>query len=348
MVAATAPNPPSGIDAPKIAAWLAAHDGAPGPLQFSLIAGGHSNLTYAVTASDGRRYALRRPPLGHVLATAHDMGREHRIIAALEPTPVPVAPLVGLCTDPAVNGAPFYVMRFVDGLVIRDREAAAALDLPVRRVATESLVDTLVKIHEVDVDAVGLGDLGRKDGYIARQLKRWRTQWHDSKTRELDAIDEVHGILSAKMPEQQGSGIVHGDYRLDNCIFSARGEVLAVLDWELCTLGDVLADLAQLLIYWAEPGDDEFALDSPPSAEPGFGSRDSIIARYAKQSSRDLSDLDYYLAFANWKVACILEGVYSRYLHGAMGERGEGQDISTFIRRVNLLAARAERIARSL
>jgi len=240
------------------------------------------------------------------------------------------------------------VMRFVDGVVLRNRDVAHAWPVPVRSAASNALIDTLADIHEVDVDAIGLGDLGRKDGYIARQLKRWRMQFHDSKTREIPAIDEVHDLLVARIPAQQGSGIVHGDYRLDNCIFSDDGAVLAVLDWELCTLGDVLADLAQLLVYWGEAGDDQFALDSPPSAEPGFSTRAELIARYGARSSRDLSQLDYYMAFASWKVACILEGVYSRYVAGAMGDRAAGQDISTFIRRVDHLAARAVSIARTL
>ena len=173
-------------------------------------------------------------------------------------------------------------------------------------------------------------------------------QFHDSKTREIPAIDEVHELLVAHIPDQQGSGIVHGDYRLDNCIFDEHGAVLAVLDWELCTLGDVLADLAQLLVYWGEATDDQFALDSPPSAELGFSTRAELVARYAARSRRDLSQLDYYMAFASWKVACILEGVYSRYVAGAMGDRAAGQDISTFIRRVDHLASRAVSIARTL
>ena len=339
----------TGINAEAVTAWLREHDPASTPpFRFELIAGGHSNLTFRVTDANGVAYALRRPPLGHVLATAHDMSREHKIVSAMAATKVPVAPLVGLCTDESVNGSPFYVMGFVDGIVLRNRETAVELPVPVRTTASHTLIDTLVDIHEADVDAIGLGDLGRKDGYIARQLKRWRTQFHDSKTREIPEIDEVHDLLAARIPDQQGSGIVHGDYRLDNCIFGEDGEVRAVLDWELCTLGDVLADLAQLLVYWGEAGDEQFALDSPPSAEPGFSTRAELIERYAARSKRDLSQLDYYMAFASWKVACILEGVYSRYVAGAMGDRATGQDISTFIRRVDHLSSRAAAIARTL
>jgi aminoglycoside phosphotransferase (APT) family kinase protein len=238
-------------------------------------------------------------------------------------------------------------MGFVDGIVLRNREVALAMPVPVRTTASHALIDTLVDIHEADVDAIGLGDLGRKDGYIARQLKRWRMQFHDSKTREIPEIDEVHELLVARIPEQQGSGIVHGDYRLDNCIFGDDGSVRAVLDWELCTLGDVLADLAQLLVYWGEPGDEHFALDSPPSAEPG-SPRAPSSSRAMPPFQTRLSQLDYYMAFASWKVACILEGVYARYVAGAMGDRATGQDISTFIRRVDHLSSRAAEIARTL
>ena len=339
----------TGIEAGAVSEWLREHDpAATPPFRFELIAGGHSNLTYRVTDATGTAYALRRPPLGHVLATAHDMGREFKIVSALNATKVPVAPLIGLCNDDRVNGSPFYVMRFVDGIVLRNREVALEMPPDARTHASNALIDTLADIHEVDVDAIGLGDLGRKDGYLARQLKRWRMQFHDSKTREIPEIDEVHALLVERMPEQQGSGIVHGDYRLDNCIFNTDGEVRAVLDWELCTLGDVLADLAQLLVYWGEPGDEQYALDSPPSAEPGFATRAELVARYAARSERDLSQLDYYMAFASWKVACILEGVYSRYVAGAMGDRAAGQDISTFVRRVDHLSARAASIARAL
>ena len=348
MVGSTVPSV-TGIDAEAVTAWLREHDpGAKPPFRFELIAGGHSNLTFRVTDTTGRAYALRRPPLGHVLATAHDMGREYKIVSALASTKVPVAPLFGLCSDDSVNGSPFYVMGFVDGIVLRNREVALEMPVPMRTTASHALIDTLVDIHEADVDAIGLGDLGRKDGYIARQLKRWRMQFHDSKTREIPEIDEVHELLVARIPEQQGSGIVHGDYRLDNCIFGDDGAVRAVLDWELCTLGDVLADLAQLLVYWGEPGDDQFALDSPPSAEPGFSTRAELVARYATRSKRDLSQLDYYMAFASWKVACILEGVYARYVAGAMGDRATGQDLSTFIRRVDHLSSQAAAIARTL
>ncbi len=338
-----------GVRADAVTAWLTEHSpAARPPLRFDHIAGGRSNLTYRVTDQAGHAWALRRPPLGHVLATAHDMGREFRILSALNVTAVPVPDVVGLCDDISVNDAPFYVMDFVEGIVLRDQASAEAIAPSVRTHACTSMVDTLIAIHQVDVDAIGLGTLGRKEGYIARQLKRWRQQFADSKTRELPEIERVHDILVARMPTQQGAGIVHGDYRLDNCILSPQGDVVAVLDWELCTLGDVLSDLAQLLVYWCEATDDAYTLESPPTVVPGFLTRDEIIAAYAAQSPLDLSDIDFYLAFAYWKVACIIEGVYARYKAGVMGDDGAGLEIESFARRVELLARHADEIASRL
>ena len=315
-----------GIDVPKVTAWFEQHiDGAQGPLQFELIAGGRSNLTFKVTDANGTNFVLRRPPLGHVLATAHDMGREHRIISALAPTPVPVAPALGYCDDPDVNGASFYVMGFVEGLIVRDPNSSKALEPDARRKAGESLVDVLVAIHDVDPDAVGLGDLGRKEGYIARQLKRWYSQFNQSKLREVPLVDEMHDFLSAHIPEQQGAAIVHGDYRLDNCMLTPEGDVAAVLDWEICTLGDPLADLGLLMVYWNDPDDKTASLaGSGATTAPGFPRRDDLRARYAAKSDRDLSHLDFYVAFGYWKLACILDGVYTRYVKGAMGDDGAG------------------------
>ena len=199
---------------------------------------------------------LRRPPLGHVLATAHDMSREHRIISALGPTDVPVPPAIGLCIDEAVNGSPFYVMGYVDGHVVRDASEAKRFTAEQRRRTGHSIVDTLARIHAVDIDAVGLGDLGRREGYIARQLKRWYGQWEQSKTRELPDVDLAYERLKASIPEQAKATIVHGDYRLDNCMVDDDGDVIAVLDWEICTLGDPLADVGLLMVYWSGRDDE--------------------------------------------------------------------------------------------
>ncbi len=329
-----------GIDAGAVEAWYLANvaDTEP-PLSFDLIAGGHSNLTFAVTDANGRMTVLRRPPLGQVLASAHDMGREHKIIAALADTDIPVAPTFGYEPDDSVNGAPFYVMDHVDGHVLRDQGAAEKLSVEARTHAGHSLIDVMAAIHAVDPDSVGLGDLGRKEGYIERQLKRWYGQWNKSKTRELADVDAVHDALLANIPEQGSAAIVHGDYRLDNCMVDDDGTVIAVLDWELCTLGDPLADLGLLMVYWSEPGDTTLSLGAPTVADGMIG-RAELVERYASSSGRDVSNIDFYTAFGYWKLACIVEGVYARYVGGSMGTR-ESDDFDHFARQVEAMAAQA-------
>jgi len=317
---------PDGIDPKPLEAWFGENvPGADFPLQFERIAGGHSNLTYRVTDASGVMWALRRPPLGKRLGSAHDMGREHRVVSALGPTDVPVAPVVGLCEDDAVNGAPFYVMEFVEGPILRGvAEAEAFPQEADRRAIGERVADTLVAIHAVDPDAAGLGDLGRKQDYVARQLHRWQGQWEKSKTRELAAIDAVHERLAARIPEQGAATIVHGDYRLDNMILTPAGEVAAVVDWELCTLGDPLADVGLLMVYWPERGEETIALGQPANLAPGFPTREELRTRYAERSGRDLSQLDFFVALGYWKLAIILEGVYARYAAGQYGKTDEG------------------------
>ena len=339
-----------GIQHDAVSAWFEANvPGVALPLSFELIAGGHSNLTFRATGADGQSYVLRRPPLYQVLATAHDMGREHKIIAALEDTDVPVPRAFGLCDDETVNERPFYVMEFVDGLVVRNQTQAAALTPERRQAASRSMAHTLARIHAVDVDDVGLGDLGRKEDYIARQLRRWLRQFEESKTQDRPEIHEVHDHLVVRIPDQGPAGIVHGDYRLDNCMLDSDGQVVAVLDWELCTLGDRNADVAQLLVYWAEPGDPESALDSPPTAAPGFASRAEMLDLYQEASGRDVDNFEFYMTFGYWKLACILEGVYSRYVGGAMGDKTPPQGADSFAARVDALTkmatAAAEQVA---
>ena len=322
--AATGGTVPDGIDRAGVEAWFAANvPGAEPPLAFERIAGGRSNLTYRVTDASGRGWALRRPPLGERLASAHDMSREHTVIAALGPTPVPVAPVVGFCDDEETTGAPFYVMDFVDGPVLRSRADAEAFDEPARRAIGGRVAATLATIHAVDPGAVGLGDLGRTEGYVGRQLRRWHGQWERSRQRPLDLIDEVHARLEARIPDQGPATIVHGDYRLDNMILSPAGEVAAVVDWELCTLGDPLADVGLLMVYWTQPGDDLAALGEPPTLAPGFPTRAEVAAAYSERSGRDLSDLDYYVALGYWKLAIILEGVHARYAAGQYGAEAD-------------------------
>jgi aminoglycoside phosphotransferase (APT) family kinase protein len=324
---------PPGIDAEKVTAWFADHvAGVQPPLRFELIAGGRSNLTFSVTDDAGRRWALRRPPLHSVLASAHDVGREHRVISALGDTAVPVAPAAGFCDDDQITGAPFYVMEFVDGLVLRDDDATEALDEPRRRRVGEAMIDVLATIHAQDPDAVGLGDLGKREGYIERQLRRWKGQWEKAKTRELPALDETHARLSTAIPVQGPATIVHGDYRLDNLIVSPDGDINAVLDWELCTLGDPLADLGLLVVYWSRP------YGGAPGNVPGFPSVDELTARYAERSGRSIAELDFYVAFGAWKLAAIIEGVYARYKAGAYGDADP---------EIEVLPAAAEQLAES-
>lgn len=338
---------PEGIATGRVESWFADHvPGARLPLAFERIAGGRSNLTYRVTDRAGAAWALRRPPLSGAKGSAHDMGREHRIISGLTGTDVPVPAAVGFCDDPSVNGSDFYVMSFVDGIVARDADAARdAFSLAQRRRIGESIVDTLVLIHAVDPDAAGLGALGRQDGYVERQLRRWKGQWDAHKTRELPAMEATHRALAGRVPAQQGASIVHGDYRLDNVILSPSGHIAAVVDWELCTLGDPLADLGLLLVYWADPGDMVFPMGDAPSLAPGFPRRGDLAERYARQTGRDLAQLDFYVALGYWKLAAILEGVYARHALGAYGETGEAYE--QFERIVEQLSdAAAESVAR--
>ena len=309
-----------GIDETRVGAWLDANvENAHGPYSYDLIAGGRSNLTYRVTDANGMRMVLRRPPLGHVLATAHDMAREHRIISAVGSTGVPVPRCLGLCTDEEVNGAPFYVMAFVDGTVLDSPEKGELLPQHLRAGASEHLVDVLADLHAVDIDAVGLGDLAKREGYVERQVKRWSTQWENSKTRELPAIEEVSRLLSRDIPVQQGVSIAHGDYRFGNVLTDVNeGCVAAVLDWELCTLGDPLADLGYIGIYWTDPGQ-PINRANDPSGLAGFPAYDDLVDRYARRTGRDVSKIGYYRAFSSFRLAVISEGVYARYLKGAMG-----------------------------
>ena len=331
---------PPGIHAENVTAWFASHvPGATGPLAFSPIAGGRSNYTYFVDDSAGHRYVLRRPPLGHLLPSAHDVAREHRIISALADTSVPVAPALGFCEDPAVNDRPFYVMAYVDGLVLRSADDARLLDDAAKVRASESVADVLADLHALDVDAVGLGDLGKREGYLERQLKRWYGQFQQSSTYPVQTIHDMHAELLRRIPQQQGVSLVHGDYRLDNTMVNRAGKVIAVLDWELCTLGDPLADVGLLLVYWPEPDDPNPPLGLAASSTPGFLGRQALRTRYAQRTGRNLRDLDVYVAFGYWKLACILDGVYARYRAGAMGD--DGYDWRALEEQVPLLATSA-------
>ncbi len=311
-----------GIEHAAVTRWLVEHvDGLRPPVTFSLVSGGRSNLTYRVTDAAGTVRALRRPPTGGVLSTAHDMSREWRFITALAPTDVPVAPPLAYCDDRDVTGAEFYLMGFVDGLVLADQQAARRMPRAVRRRAGEAAVEVMAALHRVDPDEVGLGDIARRDGYIERQLRRWKRQVHQSGAPDIDVLDRVHDARAAHVPPQT-SGIVHGDCRPGNMSFGEDGEVRAVFDWELATLGDPLADLGWLIASWQQPGDEVPAATAGPSLEPGFPTRDELVGRYARLAGRDVSQLPYYVAFSRWRSACIGAGVRARYAAGVMGDDG--------------------------
>ncbi|MEU4803797.1 phosphotransferase family protein [Actinosynnema sp. NPDC023587] len=302
---------PPGLDLDR----LAAHLGTP-PLTAELIPGGRSNLTYRLT--DGTaRWVLRRPPLGHVQATAHDMAREHRVITALAGTAVPVPRTGHLCTDPDVLGAPFYLMQEVPGVALRHRDQAPWLTPAKAAALSGRLVDVLADLHAVDPDAVGLGDFGRPDGFLRRQVARWSTQLDSSRSRELPGVDELRDRLAATVPDSRRATIVHGDYRLDNVLVTDDPPAIrAVLDWEMATLGDPLADLGLLCLYWTGPGPADDPITGTAAALPGFATTDELVERYARRSGADVSGLGWYTAFACFKLAVIVEGIHFRHTTG--------------------------------
>ena len=335
----------AGIDIPRVTAWLQERTELTAPLSFKLIAGGRSNMSFTVTDAAGRRFVLRRPPLGKLLPSAHDMAREHRLMAALADTAVPVPRLVGLCQDPAVNERDFYVMHFLDGVVVRNVEIGRELPEPVRTRMCHELINTLCALHRVDIDAVGLGNLAKREGYIERQLKRWSGQWEQSKTRELPLIDKVRDTLQSRQPTPSKPTIAHGDYRLSNCMMNPQGPVAGVLDWELCTLGEPMADLGGLFSYWYDPNDPDQGGDAQTTSLPGFLSQEQMAGLYAEQMSVPIKTVDYYRAFAIWRLACIGEGVYARYLAGQQGSQDEAIDLVAYR---DSIPRRVERAAKLL
>ena len=306
-----------GVDLAVLTAWL---DGErpglrQGELTGAVIAGGKSNLTYRI--SDGATtWALRRPPLAHVLPTAHDMVREFRVISVLAGTAVPVADAVALCADPQVLGAPFYLMSFVDGLVLDRPDVLASLDHETARSTCEQLIDTLLRLHEVDPAAVGLSDFGRPEGFLARQVKRWHGQWTASETQPRAELGEVVDRLNATMPEQSAPGIVHGDYRLTNVMYRPDfSGIAAVVDWEMATLGDPLTDVGLLVVYQSLAAEGDFVMPRMSPAD-GFLSPDDMVARYVAGSTRDTTHLAWYVGFGYFKLAVVAEGIHNRYLKG--------------------------------
>jgi aminoglycoside phosphotransferase (APT) family kinase protein len=310
---------PPGVDLERLRPWFAENvaGATGGELHASLISGGRSNLTYSI-GDEANEWVLRRPPLGHVLPTAHDMAREYKALAGLAPTDVPVPVPLAFCDDLSVNDATFYVMEKVDGNILRTPADIATLSPDDARRCSEELVDVLVAIHCVDYNAVGLSEFGHPDGYVERQVRRWGEQWERSKTRELPTIDELARRLRAALPESPPPSIVHGDYRLDNTMLAPDdpGTIVAVLDWEMATLGDPLADLGLFLHYWSRDEAAAGNVGAPLKASSGFMSRDEVVERYAKGSGLDVSQLDFYEALAAYKLAIILEGIHARYLMG--------------------------------
>ncbi|MFJ3792250.1 phosphotransferase family protein [Kitasatospora sp. NPDC090091] len=311
------PVDPPGLDLARLRAHLDRElpGTVRGPLRAELIEGGRSNLTYVLT--DGtERWVLRRPPLGHVLATAHDMGREHRVMTALGGTGVPVPGT--LLLDPGTDtlGAPWYLMDFVPGTAHRDAATLAALGAPRVHAIGERLVDTLAALHRIDPAAVGLADFGRPDGYLERQLRRWSTQLAASRSRELPGVDRLHGLLAARLPVSPAPALVHGDYRLDNVLVDEHDAVAAVLDWEMSTLGDPLTDVGLLVMYTELAGVGGGIIPSAATA-PGFPSAGELVARYAGLTGRDAADLDWYVAFASFKLAVVAEGIHYRFQQGS-------------------------------
>jgi aminoglycoside phosphotransferase (APT) family kinase protein len=330
----TTPEAPTGFDTERVTAWLAERiTGLQPPLRWTKLPGGHSNFTYRVDDADGHTLVVRRPPLGDLLPTAHDMRREFTVISALWPTPVPVPEPLAYTDDDAVTGAQFYAMGWVEGRSLyTSAETAEHLPSDEARARTgPSFIDTLAALHRLDPDDVGLGGLGKRTSYVGRQLHRWYESWKASKTRELPDVDRLYTYLVDNLPEQTTVSVVHGDYGLHNCRVATDGHIAAVIDWEISTLGDPLADLAYCINGWAESGDDARGHD-PPTVLPGFCGRQVLIDRYADQSGVDLSRLEYYRCFNHWKTVCIVQGVYARYLHGQKST--EDVDVGAFVERI--------------
>lgn len=311
------------------------------PLTFERIGLGQSNLTYLVCDAQARKWVLRRPPLGDLLASAHDVAREARILSALEDTPVPTPRVYGLSRDAA--GVPLLLMEFVDGLVVDRMPIAESLTPQRRREIGLSMPTTLAKIHAVDLEKAGLDDLASHKPYAQRQLKRWAGQWEQSKTRELPDLDDLTRRLIAAAPQQQELTLVHGDFHLRNVITShTTGEVIGVLDWELSTLGDPLADMGSLLAYWPQPGEEDIAGGFAATALEGFPDRAEMARVYLAQTGRDAATLKYWHALGLWKIAVIAEGVMRRAMDVPQNKAAAG---TPTLRWIDALVCKAREVA---
>ena len=301
------------VDPDGLSTWFSANGiELDGDVRTTRIGGGQSNLTYLLSDDSGRRYVLRRPPVGHLLASAHDVAREARILSALAPTDVPVPAVYGVCADEAVAPVPLVIMEFVDGISLEKRESAEKMPMAARRNVGTSMMQTLAHIHAVDLDATGLTDLASHKPYAQRQLKRWTAQWNHSKTRELPALDALTRRLTDNIPEQREMSLVHGDFHIRNVMVDQEaGDVRAALDWELSTLGDPLADIGSTLAYWPEVGEEIPGRFSAETME-GFPTPADVAADYLRITGRDPQALKFWRALGLWKVAIIAEGVVRR------------------------------------
>ncbi len=303
-----------GLDTAAMAEWMESQAIGSRPIAFERVGLGQSNLTFLATDDGGSRWVLRRPPLGRILASAHDVAREHRILSALQGTGVPVPTVRGLCEDPSVTDVPVMVVDFVDGAVLNDSSDSERIPEPQRREVGFRLVEALASIHAVELDRVGLSDLGSHSPYGVRQLRRWSGQWEKSKTRELPVLDDLTRRLTELDPGSSEITLVHGDGHLRNMIIDPQdASIRAVLDWELSTLGDPIADIGTLLAYWASPGE-PLAESFSATTVPGFAARDELAAHYARITGRDVSAVPFWHALGVWKIAIILEGVRRRQL----------------------------------
>lgn len=320
-----------GYDRPSVEAWIEATiDGLVSPFRWTRLEGGHSNLTFLLVDGNGRRVVIRRPPQGELLPKAHDMKREFTIISGLGSTQVPVATALALCEDTSVTGAVFYVMSEVGGRALYTAEDVEEwLTMEAREAVGYSFIATLAKLHSIDPADVGLDQLARHDGYVSRQLRTWYGSWQASiagADYDDPRIHRLHDELIESVPGQGPARVVHGDYGMHNAMIDRSGNVVAVLDWEIATLGDPLADFAYALNGWSDPDDEIRVSHEAATTAPGFPRRQALADHYARLTGCDLSNLDYYRTFNYFKTACILHGVYARYMLG--NKSTEGIDVA--------------------
>ena len=306
-----------GLDETRLAAFLRARFGDAGELEVRQYPSGHSNLTYAVRFGE-REWVLRRPPFGSKVKSAHDMGREFRVLSKLHAVYAPAPEVVAFCEDEAVLGAPFYLMQAVEGVILRSRlPQGMELTAKTAEELSRSFVENLVRLHEVDYAAAGLGDLGRPQGYLERQVQGWTERYEGSKTHEYDQVERIAAWMKAHVPETKRVSLIHNDYKYDNLVLDAANlaSVVGVLDWEMCTVGDSLADLGTALAYWVEAGDaGEMAWG--PTAIAGSYTREQVVRAYAKRTGADVSGMPFYVVLARFKLAVIVQQIYFRFHQG--------------------------------